>query len=224
MKIETFSQADLGPALAAQVAADLRTAIETKDRASIAVPGGSTPGPFLSALASDTLDWTKVSVTLSDERCVPSDHERSNQRLVTEHLLKGPAEAAEFVPLYSRFQELAEVETALSEKILPLDVCVIGMGDDMHTASLFPGTRGLKSLLDLNAERLVDFVSPPGAEEPRVTLTAKALATASHTYLLIKGADKRTSLDRAMETDDREAAPIRTILESAQSPMIFYAD
>lgn len=224
MKIESFSQTDLGPALAAQVADDLRAAVEATDRASIAVPGGSTPGPFLSALANESLDWKKVSATLSDERCVPSDHERSNQRLVTEHLLTGPAEAAEFVPLYSRFQELSEVEAALNEKILPLDVCVLGMGNDMHTASLFPGTRGLKNLLDLNAERLVDFVSPPGAEEPRVTLTAKALASAKHTYLLIKGADKRTALDRAMGTEDREAAPIRAILESAQSPIIFYAD
>ena len=224
MKIETFAQTDVGPALAARVANDLRSALSANDKASIAVPGGTTPGPFLSALSSEMMEWGKVSVTLSDERCVPADHERSNQRLVSHHLLQGPAKAARFVPLYFGNQEIGGIEDGLRENALPLDVCVLGMGGDMHTASLFPGTPGLAALLDPNVERLADFVSPPGADEPRVTLTASALATASNTYLLIKGADKRAALDRAMETEDRQAAPIRAILESAKSPTIFYAD
>lgn len=224
MKIETHSQADLGPALAARVANDLRAAINAKGHASIAVPGGSTPGPFLSALAKETLDWEKVVVTLTDERCVPAGHARSNQTLVSQHLIEGGAQAAQFVLLYTGDNERDSVETALSAQILPLDVCVLGMGGDMHTASLFPGTPGLADLLDLNGERLVDFVSPPGADEPRVTLTAKALATAAHTYILIKGADKRAALDTALQTEDREAAPIRAILDAAKSAVVFYAD
>ena len=138
--------------------------------------------------------------------------------------MQGPAKAAQFIPLYFGNQEVDEIERALRENALPLDVCVLGMGNDMHTASLFPGTPGLSALLDPNGERFASFVSPLGADEPRVTLTAKALATATHTYLLMKGAEKREALGRAMETDNREAAPIRAILESARSPIVFYAD
>jgi len=224
MKIETYAKVDLGSALATRVADDLRTAIETKDRASLAVPGGNTPGPFLSALANEKFDWKKITVTLTDERCVPADHARSNQRLISETLIQGPAAAARFVPLYSGTDNLTDAEAALDEQVLPLDVCVLGMGDDMHTASLFPGTPGLNDLLDPNGPRFVDFVEPPGADEPRISLTSKALATARHTYLLIIGANKRTALDRAMQTEDREAAPIRSILEAAESPIVFYAD
>ncbi len=223
MKTETYSQEDLGAALAARVAHDLRSAIETAGRASLAVPGGSTPAPFLSALAKEDVDWENVIVTLSDERCVPAGHARSNQALVSEHLLQGAAKAAKFIPLYSGNEESASIEAALEKYVLPLNVCVLGMGGDMHTASLFPGTPGLADLLDQNGERLVNFVSPPGADEPRVTLTAKSLATADHTYLLIKGADKLAALERAFVTEDREAAPIRAVLDAAKIPVVFYA-
>lgn len=224
MKIETFPQAALGPALAACVANDLRAAIEAKGMASIAVPGGSTPGPFLSALAAQSIDWAKVVVTLTDERCVPMGHARSNQSLVSRHLLHGAAQAARFVPLYTGDGQIGVVAAALADHVLPLDVCVLGMGDDMHTASLFPGTPGLSGLLDLNDARIVEVVSPPGADEARVTLTATALTTASHTYLLIRGPDKRAALSRALEIQDREAAPICAILETARAPVVFYAD
>ena len=137
--------------------------------------------------------------------------------------MQGDAKTAKFVSLYAGSEEVESIEAALSADALPLDVCVLGMGDDMHTASLFPGTPGLSGLLDPNGERLVDFVSPPGADEPRVTLTAKALATAGHTYLLIKGADKRAALERAMQTEDREAAPIRAVLENAKIATVFHA-
>lgn len=223
MKVETYTEAALGTALAARVALDLRAAIGAKGRASMAVPGGSTPGPFLSALAKENLDWDKVTVTLTDERCVPADHARSNQMLVAQHLLQGRAQAAQFVALYADDQEIDKVEAALTQQVLPLNVCVLGMGSDMHTASLFPGTPGLARLLDLNSDRLVDFVDPPDANEPRVTLTARALAAANHTYLLIKGADKHAALERAMKTEDREAAPIRAILDATPAPVVFYA-
>jgi len=224
MKIETHTETDLGPVLAARVANDLRSAIETIGRASMAVPGGSTPAPFLSALATENLAWDKVAVTLSDERCVPMDHARSNQRLVSQHLLQGKAQTAQFVTLYSGAHETSSLEKGLAEHIIPLSVCILGMGADMHTASLFPGTPGLATLLDPTGDRLVDFVSPPGADEPRVTLTAKALATADHTYLLIKGADKRVALEQALSVEDPETAPIRAILDAAKKPVVFYAE
>ena len=157
----------------------------------------------MSALSEAALDWDKVVVTLTDERQVPVENPRSNQALVSQSLLKNAASVATFVPLYSESQPIAEANAAVQNDVLPLDVCVLGMGDDLHTASLFPGTPGLADLLDPNGTDLVSAVTPPGADEPRVTLTAKALSSASHTYVLIKGKDKRAALDRALQTDDR---------------------
>lgn len=222
--MERCTQADVGPALAAHVATDLRLAISEGRRASLAVPGGTTPAPFLTALAEQALDWSQVTVTLTDERCVPFDDPRSNHRLVHRHLLRGRAAQARFVPLHAPGRTIAEIEQSLIQAVLPLHVCVLGMGDDMHAASLFPDTPGLASLLHLTTGSHVSHVTPPGAAEARVTLTAKALASSAHTYLLIRGPSKRDALARAMRTADPLAAPIRVILDAARTPRVFYAD
>ena len=107
---------------------------------------------------------------------------------------------------------------------LPLDVCVLGMGDDMHTASLFPGSPELARALAPEDGTPVMAVTAPGAPEPRVTLTAPVLAGAVHVYLLIKGAAKRAALERALATGDPNIAPIRAVLDAAAGPVVFYAD
>ena len=221
--IETYSAESLGKALAERVASDLRAALEKKTQVSIAVSGGSTPAPFLVALAKESLDWAKVVVTLTDERQVAEDSPRSNARLVSDNLLQGEAAKAEFLPLYSTANVIAGIAERL-DAITPFDVCVLGMGADMHTASLFPGTPGLEQMLDLESKSLIIEANPPKADEPRVTLTAKALTSSAHTYLLIKGIEKRAALDHAMSMTDTLAAPIRFVLDTAQSPVVFYAD
>ena len=122
------SRTALMSSLADRVAEDLRAALLDKNRASLAVAGGTTPAPFLSDLATRELDWAKVRVTLTDERWVPPDHERSNARLLRTTLLNGRAAAAGFLPLYLEVadpeQVPAEVGQAL-EELRPLDVCVL---------------------------------------------------------------------------------------------------
>ena len=224
MKMNTFPADELGTVLAKHVAADLRAALQAKGKASIAVSGGSTPAPFLVALSKEKLDWNKVTVTLTDERQVSADSPRSNARLVAENLLQGDAKKAQFIPLFVEGQTIADTERSVAMSIVPLDVCVLGMGDDMHTASLFPGTPGLADMLDVKGDALVLPATPPTADEARVTLTAAALSTAAQTYLLIKGAGKRAALEKAMQTDDPLAAPIRSVLDAAQSAAVFFAE
>lgn len=203
--------------LADRLADRLGRLVAENGRASIAVPGGTTPAPMLERLGRADLPWEKVGVTLTDERWVPVSSPRSNQRLLGETLFTGAAAAAEFAPLYGGTPEPAQslnaVTTAIRQIILPLDVAVLGMGTDMHTASLFPGAVGLAKALSADAPPVV-AIRAPGAEEPRITLSAPALA-AAETHLLITGAEKRAALEKALSLKDPKKAPVCAVLDGA---------
>jgi 6-phosphogluconolactonase len=214
--VEHADRETLSRALAERVAQDLRAALDRRGRATLAVPGGGTPGPFLTALGGMALNWDRVAVTPTDERWVPTSSERSNQGMLGRTLFTGAAAAAEFVPLYGATAEPAQAMDAicasLSRLILPLDVVVAGMGDDMHTASLFPGADHLRAALAEDAPPAM-AMRAPGAAEPRVTLTGPALRRAGRIYLLITGDEKRQTLARAAGRD-AETAPVRTLLDA----------
>ena len=214
----------LAEEIAAAVAELLRAALAERGRASLAVPGGTTPGPFLSILTNSDLDWSKVTVTLTDERQVPVTDERSNHRLLRETLFQGPASAARFVPLYGAApdEDLEGVSKALSEAVLPLDVCVLGMGSDLHTASLFPGGEGLAEALDDGAPPVM-AMRAPGATEPRITLTAPVLRGAAALFLLITGEAKAVALEKALAAGAVSEAPVRAVLRGPTPVHIFYA-
>lgn len=217
----------LGAALAERVAEDLADAIAARGRARLAVPGGTTPGPFLEALGAADLDWERVAVTLTDERWVPTSDPRSNQGLLARTLFRGRAAAAEFVPLYGASAEPADsldaIATALRQIALPLDVAVLGMGEDMHTASLFPGAVGLAAALADDAPP-VAAITAPGAQEPRVTLTAPVVAAAARRYLLIRGGAKRAALERALTAEGPGQAPVRVALDAPGGVTVYRSD
>jgi len=198
------------------VAAELGAALRRNDKVSLSVPGGTTPGPVFDILSGLSLDWDRVTVFLNDERWVPETHERSNARLVRQRLLAGRASAAKFVPFYVDTPEpevaLDQVTAVLSQD-LPISVLLLGMGADMHTASLFPGADRLAEALAPDAPILMPMRAP-GAAEPRVTLTARVLADAMAIHVLITGEDKRAALERA-ESLPPDAAPIRSVLANA---------
>ncbi|MGB0694504.1 MAG: 6-phosphogluconolactonase [Rhodospirillaceae bacterium] len=211
----------LAQGLAARVADDLIAAVEQRGQAVLAVPGGSTPGPFLQALGQrDDVPWAQVIVTLTDERWVPADHPRSNEKLLNDTFLAvGPACMARFLPLYapapSPEATCAYTGQALEKDGMPLDVLVLGMGEDSHTASLFPGADRLAEGLDTTGDAALLPMRAPDAPEPRLTLTAPALLSADRTYLLITGANKAAALVQALEPGPDEEAPIRLILTKA---------
>lgn len=204
-------------------------AIEARGRASLALPGGTTPLFFLRALGRVDLDWARVRVTLTDERWVAPDHPRSNQRLVTETLLAGRASSARFVPFYrtgGQAAALAELEEDLTP-LLPLDICVLGMGEDMHTASLFPPPACPSEVLEAAlAEDSPPVISLTAGDPPerRVSLTAPVLQRARQIYLLIKGPAKRKALEQALAIGDPMIAPVALIGALAVPPVVFYAE
>jgi len=133
----------LANALADHVAAALTARLSRTDRAALAVSGGRTPTRFFAALAQRPVEWARVDVTLVDERWVGEDSDRSNAALVRQHLLQGPAAAASFVPLHigvpTPEDGMAQVTARIAALAQPFAAVVLGMGDDGHTASFFPG-------------------------------------------------------------------------------------
>lgn len=202
----------LALSLADKIAGQLSQALRTGGTASLCVPGGTTPGPVFDTLSGSDLDWERVTVFLNDERWVNGEHARSNSRLLRRHLLTGKAAGARYIDLFTGDAEPEHAVEALATAItpnLPITVLLLGMGGDMHTASLFPGTPEAAFGLASDAPAVMAVRSIK--DEPRITLTAPALQNAIHTHLMITGADKRAALERA-QTLDAKDAPIRAFL------------
>lgn len=202
--------------LADRMAAELAQAVHRDGRASLSVPGGTTPGPVFDILSGVDLDWARVAVFLNDERWVPEDSPRSNTRLLRQRLLVGKAAAAQLVPLYAPTATPEESLETLGQGILPhlpITVLLLGMGADMHTASLFPGADRLTQALAADAPPLM-ALRAEAAGEPRITLTAPVLRGAMHIHILITGAEKRAALERAAGLPV-EQAPVRAVLDHA---------
>lgn len=189
-----------------QLAQQLRMA----DRAALCVPGGTTPAPVLGLLSGTELDWDRVTVFLNDERWVGADNIRSNTRLLREHLLRDHAAQATYIDLFDGAATPADAAPHLADQIeaqLPITVTLVGMGDDMHTASLFPGLASAALGLAADAPAVIPVED---TEEPRISLSARALKSAINVHLLITGAAKREAFEKAQNLDPIDA-PIRAL-------------
>jgi 6-phosphogluconolactonase len=221
----SFSSSEaLAEALADDVADRLRHALKTRDRATLAVSGGTTPGRFFDALSQRHLDWANVVVTLVDERFVPGSSDRSNERLVRERLMRNEARLARFLPLYA---DMASAEAAARQAEaglvllgFPLDAAILGMGTDGHTASFFPDAPNLDRLTDPGQSRLVMPVEAASAGETRLTLTLPAVVGARFLALHIEGQEKRDVLEAALEPGGTK--PISAIFAHANRPLPVY--
>ncbi|MCX7299959.1 MAG: 6-phosphogluconolactonase [Rhodobacterales bacterium] len=201
--------------LANRLAGELRQALTGGGRASLAVPGGTTPGPVFDSLCAVDMDWGRVDVMLTDERWVPEESERSNTRLLRQRLLVNHAARASYVPLYASADAPEERLDGLSQTVaatLPLSVVLLGMGADMHTASIFPGADRLAEAL--HGDAVLVAMRAPGAPEPRITLSAKVLRGAISRHIVITGAAKRKAIEAARHLSPEEA-PVAAVLKGS---------
>ena len=220
------SAAELAWQLADTIAQRLQLAIDLRGHAVLAVSGGKSPIALFEALRVLPLEWQRVTVLLVDERCVPHDHADSNTALVRQHLLKDQAAAATFVPFFDTLPDTLDEPTlirlvdAASRRLAtqpwPMDMAVLGMGDDGHTASLFPGAPGLNQALYSSGP--VAWVRPATAPHARLTLTLPALLATREIALSISGASKLAVFQQARLGAD-EALPVSLILNQHQTPV-----
>ena len=227
-KVEQHLYADAAQcaqALAAAVAESLRESLRRRSTASLVVSGGRTPLPFFEALARQELAWSKVLISLADDRWVPGDHADSNARLVRRHLLQGLAAAARFVPLTDApppgEPDLAAAERRLAQLPRPYDVVVLGMGDDGHTASIFPGAPGAAEALDANRPQRLVLVTPATAPHRRISLSLRALLDSRQLLIHFSGAVKAAVLEGAVQGAPAQR-PIAAVLQQDAVPVHLY--
>jgi len=223
---EFANPATLTAALAQHVVQRLKEDLAAQDRITLVVSGGRSPVPLFQVLALQPLPWERVTVTLADERWVPADHPDSNEALVRGHLLKGRAASAAFVPFWTGDPApeaaVPAVSTALATLPRPFSLVILGMGEDGHIASLFPGAEALGE--GLRTEAPVLAVHPPHAPHPRMSLSLHALLQSRELVLMISGETKRRLLERALAEGPVEDLPARAILRQAVVPVsVFWA-
>lgn len=220
---ESFENREQASAAAAGIiGAALRRRIDANGDATIVLSGGSSPIRSIELLAKADLDWTKVHVTLSDERWVPADHEESNERMVREHLLAGGrAGKCSFQSLYAPDTTPETYREELDESIrmlpFPFACSLLGMGEDGHFASLFPDADNLDEGLDVDSKNLVIPVHTAASPHPRISLTLSALSRSDTIVLLIFGQAKLDVLGKAI--DEPERFPVGQLLMQKRAPV-----
>jgi len=211
--------------LVERVAAALRQALAQRNRASLVVSGGKTPGPFFKALAREQLAWDKVWITLADERWVDPNDPESNEHLVRTTLLVDEARHAHFIglkgPAATPEAGAAAAQSALATLPRPFDMVLLGLGEDGHTASLFPGAPELGAALSENAPDCI-AVRPPGAPLARLSLSARTLSNSRAIVFLLEGESKWAVYQKARLPGAVERMPARALLLQEAVPVEVY--
>ncbi len=217
MKHTEFESRDaLNSAFAQKIASLLSEDVEQHGQASLLVSGGRTPIDLFKALSHTPLAWDKVTISLADERWVSIEDDASNEKLVRTHLLQAHAKAATFVSLTTRDtdaeQGIAEVEQRVNQIKQPFTVVILGMGEDGHTASLFPCSAQLADGLNMQSGHKLIAVTPTTAPHQRISFTLPALVNSQHVFLHLTGDSKKDVLEKALAGNDEHEMPIRAVL------------
>ncbi|GEA13032.1 6-phosphogluconolactonase [Alteromonas sp. KUL49] len=216
----SFDSADaLTQAFAEDLVSILKTGIRARGRASLVVSGGRTPLPLFKQLSETDLEWDKVDVTLADERWVDEGHDASNTTLVKNNLIQNKASAATFVPLKSAHENaedgIEEAQAGVLAMSQPFDALILGMGEDGHTASLFPCSEQVADGLDMDSGKTCLAVQPTTAPHQRISLTLPALLNSRNIFLHLTGEKKKQVLNDAIENATEIQKPIVAVVNRA---------
>ena len=224
-KRNVFSNIDnLAHDFADYAAEILSLALEKRQSASLVVPGGNTPRIYLPALAAKPLPWNRITVTLSDERWVDTESEDSNEYLVKKLMLDRLLQKTHFVGLKTWHdtpdEATLEIDRRLRKITQPFTLTVLGLGEDGHIASLFPGLQLHKPQQKSMAPHCL-AVYPPISPTPRISLSLNTLACSEQIALVVSGHNKRKLLDQLSETPDPRI-PLSWLLQCSQSAIAVF--
>ena len=230
--VHTANADQLNTQLAQDIAQRLDLAIQARGFAVLSVSGGKSPIPLFEALRVQLIDWSRVRVTLVDERCVPCTHPDSNALLVQTHLLQEHAHAARFIPMVRETappiaspQVQAQAASLALQAAGTTDVLVLGMGADGHTASLFPQALNLSEALERNTQQACIAMTlaslPANAPYQRITQSLAQLLHARHIVLPLSGAEKLNTLRQALERLNPQY-PVSYVLHQTETPVALW--
>lgn len=218
-KFET--SAELNQVFAQEIADKLQAGIDSTGTASLLVSGGSTPRPMFAVLSEIDIAWEKVNIALVDDRWVATNDAASNEKMANEALLINKASKANFVGMKTSQQDAFKAEAEVTEKLAhiqqPFDVVILGMGEDGHTASIFPCCEQLDEAL--TTDKVLMATQPTTAPHQRMTFTKSALLNSKQLYLHLVGESKEAVLNQVAEGEDEKLAPIRAFLNQTTVPM-----
>lgn len=209
----------------------LNEAIENRGEATFMVSGGSTPEPLYKSMSNLDLDWESVYVALVDERWVDFDHDKSNEAFTVKHLVQNKAAVTNLIGMKNTAEAaaegLADCEAAYQQLAQPFDITILGMGNDGHTASLFPHAQGLEAALNPESTELCAAITAnqsevTGAFTERMTLTLAGLMRSKALFLLITGDEKLAVLRKAQAGNNVNEMPIRAVLQQDKVPVVVY--
>lgn len=219
------STEQLNAAFADKIIGILSDAIKQHETASLVVSGGRTPARLFNALSRADIDWTKVFITLADERWVDGDNDASNAKMVRTQLLINNAASAKFIDLKTRHENAEDAVQECTDNLTvmrrPFDVLILGMGEDGHTASLFPCSAQIKDGLNLESGKVFIAVQPTTAPNQRMSLTLPALLNSQNIFVHLTGESKKQVLKDAMSGNDEAAKPISAVVNNASVELIW---
>ena len=222
---EFFSSRKLASdAAAKQIETAIESGLDHDSKALIIVSGGSTPEQCYTRLASRPLDWEKVHVLPSDERCVPSDHPASNENMIRRTLITHKASAANLVSIYNRELALTDQCTALGTKLDSLPgtfaTALLGMGEDGHFASLFADNQHLDEVLDPDSQQPCMLINTPASTHHRMTLTLSTILRSKEIILLFFGNAKHHIYEQSKLGQTQY--PLSALLQQQRVPVRVY--
>ena len=207
-------------ALTHAVVEQVQACLQKSGACTLAVSGGRSPIPLFESLAQADLPWPRLRLRLVDERYVPPNHPDSNESLVRRHLLTGQAAAADFRGLYQAGASIDNAVAAANHDAQPIDIALLGMGDDGHMASLFPDARQLNAALASDAAGYLQ-ITPPQAPHERISLRLAAMRGSGHLFLYIAGPHKKKILNEA-ENKPNPRLPISLLAAEPGVPLDVY--
>jgi 6-phosphogluconolactonase len=224
MNIHTFaSQNDQMGAIAHKIHGEILQILKTKPTVTIAVSGGKSPIPLFKTLSELDLPWQNINITLVDERIVDTSNPDSNEYLIRNHLLKNYAIKAKFIGIIPAVKEInGEITGELQNNAISIgnvDIAILGMGEDGHTASIFPNCVELKDAIDLNNKHKYIITHPISAEYERVSMTLSSIVKVPELILCINGHTKFDVLNEAVHNSDY---PIHYLIKARSDLQVYY--